>query len=329
MRRGVLVALLALALGLLTISYRDGGTALQGPQMVFVQAVSPIERGLTRAWQPVQDSVDWIGRLFTATNQNPDLHKRVDELETRLAVANDIEAENDRLRDVLALKQRGEFPQGYDKVMANMMVRSPTAADRSFLIDRGSDDGVSVNDAVMVTRGLVGRIEAVSPNAARVGLITNKSQAVSAYVVGSNATGVLRAVSNEGSPVMELAYVPQGVRVKKNDLVMTSGWRVGELTSIYPGGIPLGVVSSVGNSPADLYKTVQVTPWANFDRIDEVFVLVPTAATRSQKALVAPVTPLPAQTARATTRRNKANAGTSRPSGNGSKAAHTTRKASR
>lgn len=283
-RRGVLLALLATALAMLTVSYRSGANPFHGPQMQVLRVVVPIERGMARAWAPVQGAYDWVTTVLRATDENPGLRRRVDELEARLTVSRDIAAENERLRDLLALKQRGRFPDGYTQVVGSVIVRSPTSIDRSLVIDLGTDDGVSVDDPVMVTRGLIGRVEAVSANSARVGLVIDRAQAVSASVVDSNATGVLRAVTSDGNPVMELAYVSQRVRVRPGELVVTSGWTSGSLRSIYPRGVPVGVVSSVGSSPADLYKTVQVTPFAHFDRIDEVIVLVPTAAARAVRA---------------------------------------------
>jgi rod shape-determining protein MreC len=275
-------------MSMLTVSYRAGGDPFGATQMRALQVVSPLERGLSRAWAPVQGAADWVTTLVRATNENPDLRKRLDVAEARLSIMQDIDAENSRLRDIVALQERGRFPNGYHQVVGSVIARPPTAIDRSLVIDLGSDDGVSVNDPVMVTRGLIGRVEAVSSNAARVGLVIDRTQAVSASVVDSNATGVLRPISNEGTPVMELAYVSQRVRVSPGDVVVTSGWSTGDLHSIYPRGIPFGVVSSVGSSPADLYKTVQVTPFADFDRIDEVIVLTPTAATRAARDYVDP-----------------------------------------
>jgi len=119
------------------------------------------------------------------------------------------------------------------------------------VINLGSDDGIQVNDPVMVTRGLIGRVESVSSNAARVGLVINQSQAVSGSTVGSGApaTGVLRTTSTEGSPVMEMQYVKPSLHVAAGDIVVTSGWSTGTLRSVFPHGIPIGVVSSVGSSP--------------------------------------------------------------------------------
>lgn len=276
-RRGVLVALIAACVAMLTVSYRaDGDAALRGPQMRVLQVVAPIEQGLSRAWHPVQSAYDWCATLLRATDENPRLRQRIDELERQALIATEVEHENERLRDLLALKERGRFPAGYRMVAGSVIARPPTSSDRSVVVDLGTDDGVSVDDPVMVARGLIGHVEAVSANSARVALITGKTEAVSATVVETDANGVLRPVSNDGSPVLELAYVSHRVRVETGDLVVTSGWSTGELSSIYPRGVPVGVVSSVGNSPADLYKTIQVTPFADFDRIDEIAVLVRT-----------------------------------------------------
>jgi rod shape-determining protein MreC len=272
-RRTVLGLLLVLSLILLTLSYRESAV-VSSLRVVAMEAVQPIEKGLTRAWSPVQGAFDWCSDLIHATSDKSQLEERNAELEAQLANQRATEAENSRFREILALKERGKFPDGYDTVTATVIGRSPTSIDNSIAIGVGSNDGIKVNDPVMVTRGLIGRVEAVSPNAARVGLIINREQAVSAVVVGSEATGVLRALGNEGSPVLQLAYVAQSARVRVGDTVVTSGWSTGELRSIYPRNIPLGIVSSVGSSPADLYKTVQVTPFADFDRIDEVMVLV-------------------------------------------------------
>ncbi len=295
-RRAVLLGLIAISLVLITITARTD--ALSGPRGVAMDAIAPIETGLSRAWDPIANAWSWCARLVHATSENERLQARVDELEAQTAVSRSVEQENARLRDVLYLKERGQFPAGFRQVAGSVIARSPTEIDRSITIDLGSADGLKVDDPVMVSRGLIGRVEAVSQNAARVGLIINPQQAVSAKVVDGSAAGVLRTVVNDGSPVMELAYVTQRVKVAAGDLVVTSGWTTdgGNLSSIFPSGIPVGVVSSVGNSPADLYKTVQVTPFADFDRIETVLVLVSDNVTK----LDTPQTPEPAPVARRT-----------------------------
>lgn len=286
-RRIVLFALLAASLALITVSYR-GGPVITSLRVGVLNGVAPIEHGLTRAWQPIQGAYDWTGELVGATSANRDLRRQVDNLKTQLVTSKVREADNVKLREMLAIKQRGRFPDGYDEKVGRVIYRSMTNATNSVVIDLGSSDGLQVNDPVMMARGLIGRVELVGRNSATVGLLTSPKQAVTAAVVGSNANGMLRTVSGEGSPVFELAYVNQSDVVAVGDEVTTSGWYSDRLESIYPEGIPLGRVSNVSNNPADLYKSVQVTPFADFDHIDYVLVLVPKPGVLSRQTLDQP-----------------------------------------
>ena len=63
--------------------------------------------------------------------------------------------------------------------------------------------------------------------------------------------------------------------VRVGDTVVTAGWRSQRLASIYPKGILIGRVSSVGRTDTDPYTQVQVTPFADLDSLEAVLVLVP------------------------------------------------------
>jgi rod shape-determining protein MreC len=279
-RRSAFAALLVLAIALITVSYR-GGPVLHGAQMGALEVVAPIERGLSRAWDPIAGAWNWTGRLFSAANENPKLKRENADLRAQLLIAEDQAAQLDEMRRAVNYDKTMDFPAGYDRVYAGVQVRAPGAIERSLVIDRGSDDGIAVDDAVLVTGGLIGRVTKVTSSTAVVGLILDDSQNVSAEVSGSTAFGVLQTVSTEGSPVLQLRFVEQSAEVDVDDLVVTSGFHEGELSSVYPGGIPVGVVKSVGRDPADVYSTIQVTPLADFDRIDTVFVLVPKERAKS------------------------------------------------
>lgn len=275
-RRTALALLLVASMALITVSYR-GGPVLHGAQLVVFEVVSPIERGLSRAWDPIAGAWDWTGRLVTAANENPKLTRENEELRAKLRYATVDQETFDRYRRDLNFEETFAFPKGYDSVWAQVTVRQPGTSEGGIGIDRGSNDGLRVDDPVMVASGLLGRITNVTPNNAVVSLIIDDSQRVSASVVGSTATGVLRTVSTEGTPAMQLTYVKQSAKVDVHDTVVTSGFALQSaevLRSIYPKGIPIGFVTSVGNRPDDLHKSVQVQPLADFDRIDQVMVLV-------------------------------------------------------
>ena len=63
--------------------------------------------------------------------------------------------------------------------------------------------------------------------------------------------------------------------VKEGDEVVTSGWRSGDIASIYPRDIPIGVVTSVGMTDTDLYQQVQIQPYVDFESLRAVLVLLP------------------------------------------------------
>lgn len=281
-RRAAFAMFILASMALITISYRSPGGEPSGVQLVVLEVVSPIERGMSRAWDPIAGAWDWTGRLFSATNENPKLAAENAKLREQLRFARTQEAELERVQRALNFDETFRFPFGYDRIWAEVTVRQPGAVERSLVVDRGSSDGVQVDDPVMVPGGLIGRVIRVSPNNAIVGLVLDDTQSVSAAVTGSEAWGVLKTVSTEGGPTMQLRFVKQSADVKKDDLVVTSGFasKNGELRSIYPKGLPIGIVTNVGNDPADLHKTVQVTPFADFDRIDEVMVLTRTGGDR-------------------------------------------------
>ncbi len=276
MRRAAFALLIVASMALITFSYRGDGEP-SGAQLAVLEVVSPIERGLSRAWDPIAGAWDWTGRVFTAAGENPDLKRENAELREQLRFAKVDQETFNRYRRALAFDETFRFDgdSGFERIWAQVSVRQPGTVESSIVVDRGSNDGVQVNDAVMVPGGLIGRVTSVTGDNAIVGLMLDDTQAVSAVVVESEATGVLKTVSTEGVPTMTLRFVKQSADVKVDDQVVTSGFasKNGELRSVYPKGLPIGIVTNVGNDPADLHKTVQVTPFADFDRIDEVMIL--------------------------------------------------------
>jgi rod shape-determining protein MreC len=127
---------------------------------------------------------------------------------------------------------------------------------------------------VVTQDGLVGLVTDVTSNGAKVTLLTDQSSAVSALVLESGAAGIVRHGPSDSSALV-LDRVGKDELVEEDDLVITAGWRSGDLESLYPRGIPIGTVDSVGQQDVDLYKRIQIAPLVNFDSLAEVVVLVP------------------------------------------------------
>ena len=153
-----------------------------------------------------------------------------------------------------------------------MISRDPTLWYATVEIDKGSDDGVHRGDPVTADGALVGEVTTVDPTVSVVTLITDHTMAVAAQVSDSSGdTGVLvPAVGNPNQ--LQLQYLPTSAPVQTGQQVVTVGFKSGPLQDLYPPGIPIGQVASVGNSLANNGE-VPVTPAADLRHFTIVQVL--------------------------------------------------------
>jgi cell shape-determining protein MreC len=104
-------------------------------------------------------------------------------------------------------------------------------------------------------------------------LLTDPNLKVSALDLEHQATGIVGHGQGEGA--LTLDRVQKSQVLTPGDTIVTQGWKWGDLTSIYPAGIPIGYVSGASQSEVDLYWQAQVTPRVHFDSLHTVIVLIP------------------------------------------------------
>ena len=155
-----------------------------------------------------------------------------------------------------------------------MIYRPPGAYAQTIVIASGRDDGIRVDDPVVTARGLVGTVSRISSRTASVTLLTDDQSAVSATVLGSEAAGIVRRGQGPRAP-LRLVRVPKEAIVQVGDTVVTAGWRSRRFSSLYPPGILIGRVTSVGRADTDLFTQVQLEPFADLSSLEAVLVLVP------------------------------------------------------
>jgi rod shape-determining protein MreC len=262
------------SIALVTIYFREseGGT-LHGAQRIGVSVAMPFEVAGERVARPFKDAYGWASDLFSAKSENEKLKKELEEARTRLIQNETAAQENSQLRELLAYVDGPRFPENYSSVVTRVVGRPPTAYDQEIVIAAGTADGIQRNDPVVTKDGLVGLVTDVTSNGAKVTLLTDQSSAVSAMVLKGGAAGIIRHGSSDSSALV-LDRVGKDELVEEDDLVITAGWRSGNLESLYPRGIPIGTVKSVGQQDVDLYKRIQVAPLVDFDSLSEVIVLV-------------------------------------------------------
>jgi rod shape-determining protein MreC len=287
-RRAVLALLVGLSIALLTAYFGESTSGgLHAIQRGFLQVLAPLQEGASRALKPARDLVGWTGDVFDAKSENKQLRRQVHALQGKLAQSETASRDARELRALVGFNRSAGFPSGYSPVSARVIARSPTVWYSAITIDKGSDQGLHVNQPVMSGAGLVGKVSDVAPDAARVVLLTDHTSGVSAQVVPDGANGLVKATVGNPSDLI-LDFVQKGRPVPKGATVITSGWRSSRLESLFPRGIPIGTVTRSDSNERELYQRVHLHPFADLRNLDVVEVLTSGGSASGQKAQLVP-----------------------------------------
>jgi rod shape-determining protein MreC len=134
------------------------------------------------------------------------------------------------------------------------------------VLDKGTASGVERNMTVIAPDGLVGRVIEVARNVSHVKRLIDPGYRVSARALRTRASGIL-GTQTDGKTIME--WVSPDADVAVGDTIVTSG-----LGSVTPKGILLGRVTAVHKKPKKFSLSVEVDPFVDFNRLEEVFLIL-------------------------------------------------------
>jgi rod shape-determining protein MreC len=229
------------------------------------------ERTVMTIFSPVPKSVNWLGRstsdmyhgyldMRRAVNENMELRRKVADLTTKNLKLQQSEGDVRRLRTLLGYSEQIDMPT----TLATAIMLDTSGRFKSIIIDRGSDAGIEVNDAVVNANGLIGRVVLTTKDMAKVQAVTDGNCSVGALVDRTRRQGVVRG---DGGNAAQMYDVPSLADVGPGDAVMTAG-----IDGIYPKGIPVGTVVKAEKG-ADLFKSIVIKPAVDFGSVEEVIVI--------------------------------------------------------
>lgn len=273
-RRTVVVVLVLVALTLVTISFRSPTSgALHGLQGAGSTALHPFQIAATRVAQPFRDAYSYLEGLTKAKAENKKLKRELIQYRAAQIKAAADAARYEQTVKLLHFVQGPRFPNGYRAISTEVTSFPGGPFTHSLTIAAGSADGVRLSSPVVSGDGLVGIVSNVFPDSAKVTLISDPNSYVAARDLQTRVRGGVRTGAG-GTLILDL--VQKTEVVKQGDQIVTDGTHNARLPDLYPYGIPIGRVTSVGVADTASFLQVQVQPFANLGSLDTVAVLVPT-----------------------------------------------------
>jgi rod shape-determining protein MreC len=260
--RVLLVLLLAASLALVTVDVRSNGDGpLDKVGGALSAAVGPLQDALASALRPVGNFFAGFGKVAGLRRQIRDLESDNAVYKQRELGVGDVERENEQLRALLGMRDRLKL----DFLAAEVIGVGPSNFESSIVLDRGTSDGIRKGMPVTGAGGLVGRVIAVTATTSRVMLVVDPSSGISARLA---STGELGVCKGSGGNRLRFELLDSSAGAEVGDEVVTSGHE----GSLYPPGIPIGIVDEVSGR-AGLRRNVVVKPYVDFTSIDHVLVV--------------------------------------------------------
>ncbi|MDG1463411.1 MAG: rod shape-determining protein MreC [Gammaproteobacteria bacterium] len=175
-----------------------------------------------------------------------------------------LKAENVRLRALL---------KSTEKISTRVIIAEIVTVDTSpyrqaILINKGSDDGVKVGEALIDADGVIGQIIRDRVFSSDALLITDADHAIPVELVRNRLRSI--AVGTGEVDRLSMPFLPRNADIVKGDVLVTSG-----LGGTFPAGYPVGVITEVRSSPGQPFLEIDAAPLAMLNRIREVLVLQP------------------------------------------------------
>jgi rod shape-determining protein MreC len=279
LRDRVFIAVLVLCtVTVLTLDFRTG--ILDGVADTTAQAFGVLQSGVRAFISPFEAVIGTIRDLGALRDENRRLRGENLKLRREVETYADVQRENSRIENLLQI----EGVAGVRAVHARVIGASLSGLERSATINKGRDDGVVPDHAVLGPEGLVGRVVWSGSRTAKVLLLTDAESGVGVRIGTSGETGLARGTGGRNLEIelVSRAALDQGA-VKTGDVVVTSGYQGG----IYPPQLPVGVVENVTLAPRGTSYSISVRPFVRLSQLDVLAVAVGTEIVES------PPTPTP------------------------------------
>lgn len=257
---GILVVFFNMTM--LSVTSKRSVSAPSGMGKILVPIVSPFQKAVARSIRSVKGVWEDYFFLVRVSKENRELRHALNLSNEKKNHYKEMELFNSRLREFLKFKNQTQR----DVLAAEVISKDSSAWFKTIMIDKGRLDGVEKGLPVVVPEGIAGQVIDVADRYSKVLLIIDRNSAVDGLVQRTRARGIIKG---ETEDTCVFQYALRKEDVKAQDIIVSSG-----LDGVYPKGLLVGEVSEVVRRNAGIFQEVTISPFVNFEKLEEVLVVL-------------------------------------------------------
>lgn len=234
----------------------------------------PIQQAAHAPLDLLENTGSYFGGITRFQDENTRLKRAQLDNAGSLLRAQQLEAENERLRKLLEIKERQKVNGQVTQILH--AARDPFT--HRLIVDKGQQNKIIAGQPVVDSAGVIGQVTRVFPFVSEITLITDKDQAVPVQVLRNGLRSVVFGLGNDQ---LELRYMPVNADVQQGDLLVTSG-----LDGIFLPGLPVAKVIHVERDSSYSFASIFCEPIAGVENSGEVMVIDPPLATPLPEELI-------------------------------------------
>jgi rod shape-determining protein MreC len=235
---------------------------------VVLWVMAPFQKAVTGGMNQIVYVINHYALLVNAKIENDSLKKENSRLAGTVSNMQEIQSENERLRKLLAFKEK-YLASG---VSAEVIARDTTSEYQTIRINKGGDVGLKVRMPVMTPEGIVGQLITVWQHYSDVLLLTDQNHAIDIIVQRSRARGVVKGGDRLKC---EIHYLARTDDVVIGDVLVSSG-----IEGIFPKGLLVGTIGIIEKKTFGVSQRVVVSPAVDLSKLEEVLVITNLSSVR-------------------------------------------------